>query len=143
MEKDVGRLEIPVQNVLVVELRKGTLELGEDLEGLSFGQLPLLFDVLGQCPSVAELIDEVVVVGGPEHLDELDDVGVVDLGKDGDLVVGELAELGSVLELFDVHDLDCVVLFGLPIFGLVDVSVLPLPDFLQKDVVLYDLVHVL
>ena len=47
--------------------------------------------MLGQGAPVAVLVDEVVVVGCSEHLDELDDIGVVDFGQDGDLVVSELA----------------------------------------------------
>ena len=130
-----------MQDVLCVQGLEGVAQLVEDLDGLLLVEPALGLDVLSQRSTVTELIDEVVVVGGAEHLDELDDVGVADLGEDGDLVVGELAELGGVLELLDVHDLDGVDALVLPVLGLVDVAVLALPDLLLQDVVLDYLDH--
>jgi hypothetical protein len=98
-------------------------------------------DVLGQRSTVTELIDEVVVVGGAEHFQELDDVEVVDLGEDGDLVVGELAEFGRMLELLHIHHFYREDLLVFTVFGLVDVPVLALTYLLKQDVILNNLVH--
>ena len=62
-------------------------------------------------------------------------------GQDGDLVVGKFAQFGRVLELLDVHHLHCEDLLVFAVLGLVDVAVLTLTDLLEKDVVLYYLVH--
>ena len=97
--------------------------------------------MVSQSTPIAELVHEVVVVGGPEHLYELDDVDIADSREDGDLVVGELGELGSVLELIHAHHLHCKQHVVLPVLGLVHVPVLPLPDLLQQHVVLNHLVH--
>jgi hypothetical protein len=66
---------------------------------------------------------------------------VVYFGQDGDLVVGELAQLGRLLELLDVHHLHCEDLLVFAVLCLVDVAVLPLADLLEQDVVFYYLVH--
>ncbi len=79
-----------MQNILSIERFKGTSDLGKYLDRLLFGQSFLALDILGKRAAVTKLIDEIVVVGGPQHFNELDDVGVVDFGEDGDLVVGEL-----------------------------------------------------
>jgi hypothetical protein len=97
--------------------------------------------MLGECSTVTKLIDQVVIIGGPKHLHEFDDVDVVYLGEDGDLVVGELAQLGSVLEFLDVHHLDCENLLVFSILGLVYVAVLALAYLLEKHVILNYLVH--
>ena len=62
-------------------------------------------------------------------------------GQDGDLVVGKFAEFGCVLELLDVHYLHCKDLLVFAVLCLVYVAVLALTDLLEKDVVLYYLVH--
>lgn len=111
------------------------------LDGFRLSESSFGFDVLGQCSAVTILVDEVVVVGGAQHFHELDDVDVVYFGQDGDLVVGELAQFGRVLELLDVHHLHCEDLLVFAVLCLVDVAVLALADLLEQDVVLYYLVH--
>ena len=141
VKQDVGRFQIPMQDVLIVQFLEGTLQLSEYLECFRLSQFSLLLDVLSKSASVAVFIDQVVVVGCPQHFDELDDVGVADLGEDGYFVIGELAEFGCMFELLNIHDLDCVVLMGLPVLGPVDVAVLSLPDLLQEHVVFNHLIH--
>jgi hypothetical protein len=79
-----------MQDILSTQRFKSTPDLRKHFNRLLFSKSLLTLDILREGAAVTELIDEVVVVGGPEHLDELDDVGVVDFGQDGDLVVGEL-----------------------------------------------------
>jgi hypothetical protein len=81
-----------MQDILSTQGLKGTPDLRKYFNGLFFSQsfLTLTLDILSKRATVTKLIDEVIVVGGSEHFDKLDDVGVVDFGEDGDLVVGEL-----------------------------------------------------
>ena len=115
--------------------------MSENDHGLSLSEFAFLFDEFGKGSSVAVLVNQVVVVGGSEHLYEFDDVGVVNLGQNGDLVVGELTEFWGVFELLDVHDFDCVILVGFAVLGLVDVAVLTLADLFEEGVVLDHFVH--
>lgn len=47
--------------------------------------------MLCQRSTVTELVNKIVIIGSTEHLNELDDVWVADLGQNGDLVVSEFA----------------------------------------------------
>ena len=97
--------------------------------------------MFSQSSTVTELIDEVVIIGSSEHFYEFDDVDVVDLGEDGDLVVGELAEFRSVLEFLDVHYFHCENLLVFTVLCLVDITILTLTYLLQQDVILNYLIH--
>ena len=103
----------------------------------------MFFDVLSKSTTVTEFVDEVVVIGSSQHLNELDDVGVADFGENGDLVIGEFTQFGSMLEFFHVHHLYCKVLVRLSILGLVDITVLTLSYFLEQHIIFNHLVHVL
>lgn len=91
VEEDIGGLEVSMQNVFGMQRLEGIPQLVENLDSFLLVEPALGLDVLSQRSTVTELIDEIVVVGSTEHLDELDDVGMADLGQNGDLVVGELA----------------------------------------------------
>lgn len=78
MEEDISGLQISMQNVFVVESLKGIFKLGKDLDGFRLVKPLLSFDVLGKCSSVAELVDQVIVIGCTQHFHELDDVNVAD-----------------------------------------------------------------
>lgn len=125
IEEDIGGLEVPVQNMRLVECLEGCPELLEDLQRLLLRQSSLPLDVLGKRASVAILINEIVVAGRAEHLNELDDIGVGDLGEDVDLIIGELGQLRSLFELVSAHYLHRIVQFCLFVLGAVDVAVLP------------------
>lgn len=56
---------------------------------------------------------------------------MIDLWQDGDFVVGELGQFGSVFEFLYVHHLYGVKLLGFLILALVNIAVLSLTDFLQ------------
>lgn len=114
-----------MQNVRLVECLEGCPELLEDLQRLLLRQPSLPLDALGKRASVAILIDEIVVAGRAEHLNELDDIGVGDLGEDVDLIIGELGQLRSLFELVSAHYLHRIVQFCLFVLGAVDVAVLP------------------
>ena len=56
---------------------------------------------------------------------------MVYFGKDGDFVVSEFTELGRMLELLHIHHFYSVNELIFPIFSLVDIPVLPLPNLLE------------
>ena len=141
MEEDVGGFEISMQDVFCVEFFKGAPELQENLEGFSFCKFSLGLDVLCKSAAVAELVDQIVVVGSSEHLNELDDVDMVDFAEDGDLVIGELAQFGCMFEFLHVHDLHCKHSLCLAVLCLVDVAVLARPYLLLEDVIFDYFIH--
>lgn len=73
MKEYVIRFEIPVHNVVLVQNFEGLQQLSENLESSAFREVPLLFQQRLQCLAVAELVDEVEVIGCFEHLDVTDD----------------------------------------------------------------------
>jgi len=89
-EQDVGGLEIPVQNPGLVKCEVGLPDLLEQLECVGLGDLAPLLDELGEGAAIAVFVDEIDVGSVLEHLLELDDVGVVDLGQHRHLDVSEL-----------------------------------------------------
>ena len=141
MEQYIGGFQIAMQDVLGVERLEGVSELEKDDDGLGLAEPGLALDEFGEGAAVTKLVDEVVVVGSPQHLYKLDDVGVVDFGENGDFVVGEFAEFGRVLELLHVHHFDRVDVFVPAVLGPVDVPVLPLAHVLLQHVVFDHLVH--
>jgi len=141
MKEYVGGFEVSVQDVLVVELLEGTTELIKNLQGLALSQLSLGFDVLCQSASAAVLIDKIVVVGSPQHLNKFDDIGMVYFRKDSDLVIRELTEFWCMLEFLNIHHLDRIEGRILLVFSLVDVAVLALAYLFDQNVVFNHLVH--
>lgn len=141
MEEDVGGFEISVQNILGVKCFKCVSKLLKDLDCFLLGESSFGLDMLCQGSTVTILINQVVVVGSPQHFYKLNDVDVVYLREDSDLVIGEFAEFGCVLKFLYVHDLHSVDLLVFPILSFVDVSVLALSDFLEENVILNNLVH--
>lgn len=130
-----------MENVLGVECFEGISQLREDLDGFLLSKPSFGLDMFGQGSTVTILIDQIVVVGGAQHFHELDDVDVVYLGEDGDLVIGELAKFGRMLEFLHIHHLHCINLLVLSVFSFVDVPVLALSDLLKQDVIFNYLVH--
>ena len=141
MEQNVVGLEIPVQDLFFVEQLEGRPELVKYLEGVILRQSFFDLDIVAQSAPIAVLVDQVVVVGGPQHLIEPDDVGMADLGQNIDLVVGKFAELGGVLELLHAHHLDCEELASGAMFGSVNVAVLAFPDAFHQHIILYHFIH--
>lgn len=91
MEEDISGLQISMQYIFGMQRLEGIPQLVENLDSFLLIEPPLGLNMLSQRTTVTKLIDKIVVVGSPEHLYELDDVWMADLGQDGDLIVGELA----------------------------------------------------
>lgn len=141
MEQYVSGFEVSVEYVLCIECLKGTPNLEEYLDCLLLCQSLFGLDELSQSATITELIDKVVVIRRPQHLNEFDYVRMVYFGKDCYLVVGELGQFGGVFELLYVHHLHCIVLLILLVLTLVHIPVLTLSYLLQQHVVLDHFVH--
>ena len=94
-----------------------------------------------QCSLVAELIEEVEIVGSFEYLNETDDMGTVNFGQDLDFIEGAFFELGVFFILLDVDDFDGHLFLSSGIDASVHFPVLSLPYLFVKGVVLDDLDH--
>ena len=87
MEEDIVRFHIPVHNVVFIEDLEGLKQLLEDEEGIGLREFSLLTQQVLKSASVAVLVDEVEVIGGFEHVEIFDDVGVgLNIGEDVDFV---------------------------------------------------------
>ena len=142
MQQDVAGFDVAVHDVGLGQDLEGLQQILEVTESLGLLELAMQFDFLFQGASVTELVDEVVVVGCLEDLDEANDMGgVLYLGESLYFVDGELLEFGTAPELlqFDYFDCDCLV--GLLVDGPVDLTELALPDDVVQHVVLYLFAH--
>lgn len=80
MHEDIGGLEITMHDVIGSKDTKRIdklLEIGEDL---CFWKAALPTDLLVECPSITELIEEIEVVDCLQDFDETDDVRAIDAG---------------------------------------------------------------
>ena len=100
VEEDVGRLDVPVQDLSVMDVLDGSADLeepgpndvlGKELLGL-FHDLDLVGEVLG----AAELLNDAQHVGRGEVVSEPDDVGVVEHAE-------QLRLLHEVCNFFALH----------------------------------------
>ena len=66
---------------------------------------------------------------------------MVDFGEDVDFVVSKFTEFGSVFELFCAHHFDGVEASYFFVFGPVDAPVLPFPNALHQNVLLYNFTY--
>ena len=96
-----------MQNIFSMENLERWPQLEEYLNGLILWETLLRFDQVSQSATIAVLVDQVVVIGSPQHFNELDDVGVVYFGENVDLIVGEVTKFGSMLKFFCAHDFHC------------------------------------
>ena len=93
-------------------------------ETLFFGEGSLFLHKFIKSASVAELIDEVEVVGSFKHIDVFDDVGAgLEGGEDVDLVDGTFLQLGDLSEFLGLDNLDGHFLFGYHVNCLVNFGV--------------------
>lgn len=129
VEKDVAGLDVPVHDVEPDQDLECPEEISQVGQCFLLSEASLGLDLLFECPSIAILINEVVVVGSFEYLYEAYDVsGVFDLGEGLYFIDGELFEFGAEFELFHFDDLDGHHLACLFVYCLVD-----LPEFALSD----------
>lgn len=112
MQKNIIGFEVPVHDMVLRQNLKGLQQLSEVLEGqLERHYLALLafaaLDDLAQRAPVAVLVDEVVVIGGLEHVKITHDVrGLLDARKSVDFVYGALLQLWNFLKLLRPYHFD-------------------------------------
>ena len=92
MPEDIGQFEIPVKNLIFVEVVESVDALAEDLNGLLLGEEPPFFDVGIEITFVAKLEDKVVVIAGFLHIVQFDDVVAFAALENFDLALEELFE---------------------------------------------------
>ena len=137
VEEDVVGLQVPMHDVELVENLERLHQLGKDSQRLLLPELSLLLQLAVESLAIAELVNEVEVVGGFEHLDKLDDVGaLLDPGEVPDLIGRAFLEAGVLLELLDGDDLDGILLLSEVVDPLVDLAEAALAQGVQEGVVL-------
>lgn len=142
VQQQVFWFEVAVHDAVPVQQAEGIGDLREELERGGEGEGAALAEKLFESAAVAVLIDEVVVIGGFEHVDVADDVRVgVEGGEDVDLVEGAFLELGALLELGRVHHLYGHFLLRLHVDCAEDRGVGSSADLCLQVVVLDDLAH--
>jgi hypothetical protein len=87
MHEDVGKFEVSMHDLVLVEGLEGVEDLEEELDGLFLRERLVLLEVLGEIAFVAVLEDQIEVVGGLLDVVELDDVSVIAGLKHFDLVL--------------------------------------------------------
>lgn len=90
VHEDVGKFEVSMHDLMLVEGFEGVEDLKEKLDGLLLGEGFVLLEILGEVALVAVLENEVEIVGGLLDVIELDDVFVIAGLEDLDLVLQEL-----------------------------------------------------
>ena len=140
-EENVIGFEIPVHDIVLVELFECLEELSEVDEGFWFGDEFLLLDEGLDGALIAVFVDEVEVVGRFEGLVEFDDVVILQRRQDIDLVDGELLEFGIGLKGGFGNDLNCKLDFALLMDGPVDLAIDPLTDGLLQEIIFHYLTH--
>ena len=92
MPENIGQFQIPVEDLVFVEVMEAVDALAENLDGLFLGEEPPFLDVGIEITFVAELEDEVVVIAGFLHIVQFDDVVAFAALEDFDLALEELFE---------------------------------------------------
>lgn len=130
-----------MQYFLLVEKIEARPQLWEYLQSFLLAESLLRFDIITQSSPIAILINQIVIVGSSEHLNEFDDVGVRYFCQNIYLVVCEFAEFWGMLEFLHTHDLHCKKLPCFFVFSSIHITILSLPDALHQHIILHNLVH--
>jgi hypothetical protein len=92
-DEHIGRLDIPVHDVPAGEVLQPLKKLARIGPQFFFGEGTAFPEGFFETAAVAELGDEVAVVGAFEDLDAANDVGVVEGADDRDLLLEQLFQL--------------------------------------------------
>lgn len=92
-EEDVGGLDVAVDDILGGEVLEALVYLANNRPDFFLGQRAALLESFLQIAALAELSDEVAVVGALEDLGAADDVGVVQRPDDRNLLLQQLLQL--------------------------------------------------
>lgn len=141
VEENVAWLEVSVEYVGLGQRFESDEQLLQDFQGFELREKLLLVQQRLQRPAVGELIDQVHIVGCLEHLQELDDVRVVDFGERLDLVHGELVQFGNFPVFFKFDYLDGHHGLIFRVFGAVHLPVGPAANHILQYVVFDNFAH--
>ncbi len=131
-----------MHDIVLVKHLKSLDELFEDEQGLLLDNEFILPELGLEGSPVAELIDEVEVVGSLEHVDVLDDMIVfLDISEDVNFIYCAFLQLLVLLEPADLDHLHRVLLSIVLIRRSVDLTVGPFPDYLVEGIVFNDAHH--
>ena len=97
LDEDIGGFEVPVDDGVLVQVLIAADELLDDDNGLGLWQFLALFENVLEAALVAQLLEEVDVVGGLLHVIQLHDVLVLDRLHNLDLVLQRLVEFLRIL----------------------------------------------
>jgi hypothetical protein len=93
MPQDVGQLQIPMDDLVLVQMVEPVDELAHNADALVLNEVTFLLDIRVQVSVVAVLHDQIIVVTGLLHVVELDDVGTLATLEHFDLAFQQLLEL--------------------------------------------------
>lgn len=131
-----------MEDVKLVENFEGVEEVGDEFNGLLFGDGALLADFGLEGTPVAVLVHEVMIILGLDELVEADDLlAGPHLGEHGDFVHEALLGLGVVEDGVVGDDLDGAVAGDGGVRGLEDLAVVALADALLQEIVFDFLAH--
>lgn len=136
VQEYVGRLEVPMHGVDLVQSLEAIDDLFEEGGGLIFCEPALVLEVLLQFPPVAQLHDDDDALLAHEVVDIAHHVLVLALLQHPDFGLHELHQLGRALEELLGRCLGRSRFLRLLVEDLVDAAVVALPDDLEKGVVL-------
>lgn len=106
------------------------------------GESSMFFEISFQSSTVAELINEVIIIGGFKHIDVSDDVGwCFEVREYVDLIEDSFFQFRHFLELVSVHHFDGDFLLGLHIECTKDDWVSASANLLLQIVIFNDFSH--
>jgi hypothetical protein len=142
VEKNIVGFQITMHDIVLIESLEGLEKLPEDEQGLFLFEHIVFSEESLESAAIAVLVDEVEVVLGLEHVEVGDDVLVLlDICQNVDLIDRALLQLFVGLELFDLDDLDGVLLVVQLVGRSVNLPVGSFSDDLVQSVVLDDPYH--
>jgi len=98
VQENVRRLEISVENVLLVDSLESIEELLEILETFNLSQMVLLLKEIFKSAAIAIFVDKVHIICGLEHFNEFHDIRSFDSIQGFDFICSEFFEFWNLLE---------------------------------------------
>ena len=113
-----------MHNILFSQCSEGQANLLKQLQRVPLIDMSAFVDDCLKRSPVTEFVDKLLVVGRSEHLNKLDDVGVVDARERLNFVHCELLELRDLRKLILLHAFDGHQLAAVHVRCLLDLAVL-------------------
>ena len=120
-QHDILRLDVAVDNPLGMGMHEGAEDLGGEMHRFLDADHPLLLDIILERNAVDIFHDDVLERGAVTHVEDLDDVRVIEQGDRAGLVAEASAEF-LVVEVFLTQYFDCHDRAGVEVLRLVNDS---------------------